>query len=191
MTDEEREEKYVEKADCLISSRKELLDVIDRAITISNGMVLGSALLSLTALIVNPNIITELTVNPNIDSLIPVAVGGISLGYDILCRLWRRSIIKNTYKTAIELVDQEYEHDEPDKNSADSLSLVEKSNLLINYAEEVAYPDYEQDISFIEDVINGYKNGMISIEEAHENITSMESSMLDKAYHFYTEDFER
>lgn len=190
MTDEEREEKYVEIANYLISLKQRQLYNLDWGASIGNGVVIGSVLASITGLIADPNI----------DLFVPILVGGIALVFDVLCRLAKNAVIKNAYQTAIKLVDEVYDQDEYENympfslamplepgNNDEELTLAGKCNLLINYAEEVGYPGYEDDIDYIYRIKEKIYNG----EDVMAVISDMESSMLAKAYKFYTGDFVR
>ena len=199
------EEIYKEALRKYLKENMHRLDFWESVINISNGAFIGSICATAFTMVTVPD-----------NSVVASSVfSALALIANIIAHLRKKAIIKDVAKKAefdtekqiaLELMKEIFpfieddmlmsfpfgfdvaitpnEENEPDK---DLFALEEAGNLLISYAEEVAYPDYEQDVAFIE----GYKNGMLSIEGAHENITSMEKAMLDKAYHFYTEDMAR
>ena len=203
------EETYIEALRNNLIENMPRLNFWEGVINISNGVFIGSVCATAFTMVASPD-------NSVVASS---AFSALALIANLIAHLRKKAIIKEVAKKAEFEVEKQLAMDlmkeifpfidddmvmsfpfgfavavtpsEENVPDGDLFALEEAGNLLTSYAEEVAYPDYEQDISFIEDVINGYKNGMISIEEAHENITSIESTMLDKAYHFYTEDFGR
>lgn len=203
------EEIYREALRKNLLENKHRLDFWEGVIKISTGAFIGSVCAS---------VFTMITI-PESNILASSTLSALALIANTIAQLRKEAIIKEAAKKAefevekqiaMELMKEIFPFIEDDMvmsfpfgfavaltpnaeniSDEDLFALKEEGNLLISYAKEVAYPDYEEDIAFIEDIIDGYKSGMICIEGAHEKMTFMERSMLDKAYHFYTEDFGR
>ena len=73
-------------------------------------------------------------------------------------------------------------------------SFKEKCELLIQYAQDVGYPGFEEDVetlTIIISVLDNDKHISYYSGEYIEIIKELEQSMLDKAYKFYTGDYAR
>ncbi len=174
--------------------------------TVSSGAVIGSLCATAVTLITSPG-----------NSILGSSVmAGISVVAVLLSHLRKNAIIKQIIDEAVEEVKKQqtielmkeafpFISDEdistllphilaisivPNEHSEEDF-IQTQGERLMSYAGEVGYTDWEEDVAYLKNLIEGLKNGQISAEEAQESIKTMEKTMLDKAYRFCTKDMAR
>ena len=174
--------------------------------TVSSGAVIGSLCATAVTLIISPG-----------NSILGSSVmAGISVVAVLLSHLRKNAIIKQIIDEAVEEVKKQqtielmkeafpFISDEdismllphilaisivPNEHSEEDF-IQTQGERLMSYAGEVGYTDWEEDVAYLKNLIEGLKNGHISAEEAQESIKTMEKTMLDKAYRFCTKDITR
>ena len=74
---------------------------------------------------------------------------------------------------------------------SDELSSYDKCVLLKEFALEVSYPGFEDDLTILSSIIDCLSRNHDANENFEKEIGFMEATMLDKAYRFYTGDIAR